>query len=286
MGKLKGTPSPARADGGTQGAVPAPSPEDRKATRKEKLTALQSLAQEQQRAFTEGQRARQIRDQAQAEVARLKAEADSAKAVLEDAKKDPWAWLQKTHGITARQLAERVAKGDDPNGALKELTEKVIAQEAELQRQREEWTQREQRSRQEVQYAAAKKSLVDKYEGGKDKYPTLHAVIDSPTELVKEFLSVVEEIKSNPELAPFAAEYSDDEVLEAMEARWKKRTARLVPAGSPAGTPAQTAMAPVRPSLSIGTASQPAILPVDFKKLSPKDQVRVMADVYRKNRKV
>lgn len=260
-------------------------PDAKKEARKAKLSGLRTLADQTQMAFVEGQRARQVREQATAEVTKLREEADKASKELAQAIKDPLGWLE-SKGVKMRALAERVAKGDDPTGALKAMAEKIAELETKNEQAKLELSQREERARQQAHYHEEKQRFLKTYDDGKAVYPTLHAIFETPEELIQEFLVMTDSIKKDPKLGPFLAEYSNAELLEALEAKMSARYARLKPGGSTVSAQAGETSKQPKPTLTSRGASETAAVPVDFKKLSPKEQVKSMTELYKRLKKV
>lgn len=268
---------------------PAVVEESRKAERDEKLAALRSLATQTQRSFVDGQKAREAKQAADAEVKKLREEADAARKELESATKDPLGWLE-SKGVKARALAERIAKGENPSEDLKKLQEHIVRLEQDNEKARKEWHDRQKQAEAKQAFENAKKTVLTTFDSGKDKYATLHAVVDGPEELIQEFIALEKSIyeSADPDIQAYIASggtYSIDEVLEALEGKWKKRVSKLTPAQQAAvGTAAEVA-APARvvrkPTLTPGGSSSTGGLPADFKKLSPKEQTKFLADQYR-----
>lgn len=269
-------------------------PEERKTERTERLRALDALAKQTQKSFVDGQQARQARQTADAEVARLKAESDAARNELASAVKDPLTWLE-SKGVKARALAERIAKGENPGDDIKKLQQQIIDLEAKNEQARQDWQKREKQAQAQAAYEQAKAGVIKTFDASKDKLPTLHAVMDGPDEIISEFIAYEKAIyeSKDPEIQAYltsGGQYSVDEVFEALEAKWKKKASKLTPAQQAvvqAATNGQTTQTPTKkPTLTPGGSSTVGTLPADFKKLSPKEQVKFLADQYRQLKKI
>lgn len=250
--------------------------EDKKAGRKIKLDALGKLAAETQRAFVSSQEARASRSKADGEVKAAREEAERARKELEQATKDPLAWLE-SKGVKARTIAERIAKGESPDDALKALTQKILDLESQREKDKHELEEREKKLQFETQAQASKRELLSVYEAGKAKFPTLHRVIDGADDLVQEFMILYRSIKSNPELAPYADSYTNEEMLEALEAKHAKRYGKSQ--GEIPG--AQATPTTPKPTLTSRGASETGTVPKDLKKLPHKQQIQILTDLYK-----
>jgi hypothetical protein len=304
-----------------------------KAERADRLAEVKRLAAQTRARYLEtdaAKRARADADAARADAERAKtatqAEVDDLRAKLADAEKDPWAWA-KAKGLTAQQVAEAELAANSDDTRLKDILAKVDAankraEEAEKKAQaildtnkaREEQAQRVQA------WETAKAAAVGTFEASKDKLADLHAWVDKQATksgaskadvLVEEMLTAVNRIKSNPKTAPFAAEYTDAEILEAINARYEGYAKVNAPAPPPpaartsiASATQATAPQTVQaidtktgaPQESTGTAQKPAptltnaqaseqtatVRPEDFDSWSDRKQNAWLADQLRK----
>jgi hypothetical protein len=307
--------------------------EAEKAEKADRLAEVKRLAAQTRARYLETDAAKKARadaDAARADAERAKtatqAEVDDLRAKLADAEKDPWAWA-KAKGLTATQVAEAELAANSDDTRLKDILAKVEAankraEEAEKKAQaildankaREEQAQRVQA------WETAKAAAVGTFEASKDKLADLHAWVDKQATksgaskadvLVEEMLTAVNRIKSNPKTAPFAAEYTDAEILEAINARYEgyaKVNAPAPPppaaktsiAGATQAQAPQTAQAKDTktgaPQESTGTAQKPAptltnaqaseqtatVRPEDFDSWSDRKQNAWLAEQLRK----
>jgi hypothetical protein len=293
----------------TPATAPAEAP-DKKADSQRRRDELRALASKQKEHFdatmalkAERERTAQLEAQAKQTTAQLEARLKAAEDRLAAAEKDPLAYLD-SRGIKAKAIAERIAKGDDPLGELRtrvEAAEKALEEERKALKQREENAQRlEQEAAVRRQWEAAKDALVQTWQSGKDKYPTLHRTIDSREEFVHEFLTFNQYLRSHPDVpsnvraAANAGAYTDAEVLDALESRFAKRYGKatqgapgapVVPSGSttPAGEQAKPQAKPKAPTLTTRQASSANATktPKAISKLSHKESIGAMADMYR-----
>jgi hypothetical protein len=237
-------------------AAAAPPAVDPKAAaakeRGETLKSLDELVAARRAAFAETQRAQAAREAAEAtkraaetEGTTLKAEASKALAELRAAKASPQAavrWLEQ-QGVTAKVIADAVMKGADPQSEvvtalstkLDELQAKIDSQAAALAAKDAEAKEQAARAAAAEAFNAAKVQLIQTFDSKKDSYPTLHAYLDTKEEVVEEVLALLSKIRNNPVTAPYATEYSNEDLLEALEARYSKKLERLK---APAGTAA------------------------------------------------
>lgn len=273
--------------------------EDRKAERKAKLDGLRQLSQATQQKFTESQALRSEREKVtgeiaaiRAEMARVEKERNEARQELDAAKKNPMPWLQG-QGVKLRALAEQVAKEDTPDAkvealqkALVELGEKNERKIAELQAQYDqaikEAAERETKAAMQAQNARMRAEFLECVEKNKDKWPHLMKATKGVTErVIREFMITFEDVKADPKTGPYIADYSNEELLDATNMRLREMGVYVddkpaVVAGKATET---------KPALTTSTAVEPQALPMDFKRLSPKEQIKAMASQYKANRK-
>ena len=289
-----------------------PTTEDKKAESKAKRDALRALADASTQKFTEAQELRKSREKADGEIASMRAEmeklakdAAEARAELGRAKEKPLDWIQG-QGVKLRALAEAVAKGDTPDAKVEALqkslveleernTQKIAALQEQYQKALKETAEKEAKAAMEARNAQARRDFLDAWEGGRGEWDYLREATGGDTQrLIEEFMVTYNDVKANPETGPFVDEYSNKELLAATNARIRRRAeesaqllARL--SGGAANTNATTVSVKPslesKPTLTTATAVEPGALPVDFKKLAPKDQKKAMAEMYRSLRK-
>lgn len=214
-----------------------------KADRAARLAEVKKLAAQTRARYLETDAAKRSRadaDRAVADANRAKSEARAELQALRDrlaeAEADPWKFA-RSKGITVQQIAEQELAGNTEDVKLQELRnevkaakEKADATEAQLRAMREEEKSRQERAVRVRDWEAAKAKAVGEFDSKKSELEDLHAWVAKQSEkgggsrediLVDELLVAVERIKKNPVTAPFAADYSDYEILQALNARYE-----------------------------------------------------------------
>lgn len=273
--------------------------EEAKKARHEKVSEIQKLAQAQQARYAEAKKLQAERARYASDHQRVLAELDTYKKQLEAAEKDPLGYLE-SKGITPVDLADRIVKKGTPDEQIQKLVDKVTALERENETQRQAWQEREERAKQSAAFERAKTNLVKQFNGAKDKFASLHAFASKMAErtgasadavMLDEFMAQVNRIKTNPNTAPYADQYSDEEVLESLDKRYEVFTAKPEPAKAvekPAASVANGTSEPAKKlegakTLTNALASEASnTVPDDWDKWSDRQQNQWLAEQLRK----
>ena len=265
-------------------AQPASPPEKTpEQLRKERGAALSSLAKQQKAQYDATLEARATNSRAQESIKQAEARAQAAEELVEKAKKDPMGFLE-THGIKMRQIAERVAKGEPVTDASKEALERAIKAEEDLDKLRQEWTDREAKATAAKAFEQAKADLSKTFDEKKAELPYFAKMVKKYGQdmLVTEVQGMYRKIQANPATSAYAEQYSFSEVLEAIEAEKADLAAALRDEAAEGETPAAGgAGLPPKPSLTNGGSSGVSVMPADYKKLTPKQQREADRAAYR-----
>lgn len=273
----------------TPGEKKDPAPGEKKPL-KERTKDWEALARRQQAKFLADNKAKADADAARAESARLKEQNDRTLTLLEQAQKNPIDWLAK-QGVTAVQLAKAaVTQGKTPEQTAQSALEaKVNEVLAENKRLKDAQTQREQQANADAQFEREKVAFVEAFkEGGETKYPALMKVLDSPEQIVDEFLGFVNTLRANPkyaaELARAPELYTDEVLLGIFEKKTAKLVGKLTTTQDTADNKTATQTTQTSPTNKTGkktatkAASKQLTLPKEFDRLPEADQRRLLIE--------
>lgn len=216
-------PTPNAATTPPNGAPPAATsaPDAEKAKKEAERKELSAAAQREdarvRRQRLEAQQRADSDAKLQRELAEYRAKAARADEIEKEIA-DPLAFLEK-RGITSREVGERIIKRGTPDAKIAELEERIRKAEEEKARDTKAAEERAKKAEGERALARAHRELLDAVATVKAETPILSKL--SEQRIVEEFLATFRLAQADPETAPYAATYTNHELLKATEARLK-----------------------------------------------------------------